>query len=74
MLLQHFLSNALLCSPCRRHITELLGKFGLVGAAGQTSTAPGDALLQRFWDAWPEISTKIDYTTTNDILTRFSWE
>ena len=74
ILLQHLLSKALLCSPCRRHITELLGKFGLVGATGQTSTAPGDALLQRFRDAWPEISATIDYTTINDILTRFSWE
>ena len=74
ILLQHLLGKALLCCPCRRHITELLGKFGLVGATGQTSSAPGDALLQRFRDAWPEISVQIDYTTINNILVRFPWD
>ena len=74
ILLQHLLGKALLCCPCRRHITELLGKFGMVGATGQRSTAPGDALLQRFCDAWPEIWSHIDYTTINDILVRFPWD
>ena len=74
ILLQHLLCRALLACPCRRHISELLGKFGLVGATGQTSTAPGDALLQRFRDAWPEISQQIDYSTINDTLVRFPWD
>ena len=66
--------RACLCSPCRRHIAELLGKWATVGATGRRSTSPGDALFNRFRKAWPAISKDIDFGNLNDILNTLDWE
>ena len=65
--------RACLCSPCRRHIAELLGKWATVGATGRRSTSPGDALFNRFRNAWPAISQEIDFGNLNDILNTLDW-
>ena len=73
ILLQHLLGRALICLACRRHISELLGKFAIIGATGRRSTGPGDTLLIRFREAWPNISDSINYRDLNNIVTRFDW-
>ena len=72
-MLQHLLGRALICLACRRHISELLGKFAIIGATGRRSTGPGDTLLIRFREAWPNISDSINYRDLNNIVTRFDW-
>ena len=66
--------RACLCTPCRRHVAELIGKFATIGATGSRSTSPGDSLFLRFRSAWPEISSSIDFSNLNNILITFDWD
>ena len=66
--------RACLCTPCRRHVAELIGKFATIGATGSRSQSPGDALFTRFRRAWPDIASTIDFGDLNNIFVTFNWE
>ena len=66
--------RACLCSPCRRHIAELLGKWATVGATGRQTSSPGDVLFTRFRNMWPTLSQDINFRDLNAILNTFDWD